>query len=74
LIAFVRFFNKWMIVPFQASAVQVFRELRSAKVRVPTTDLRIAAISLDRGALLLSRNARDFERVPGLNIEDWTRP
>ncbi len=74
LIEFIRFFNDWMILPLEASAVQVFRDLRTAKVRVPTTDLKIAAISVDRGALLLSRNSRDFERVPGLHFEDWTRP
>jgi tRNA(fMet)-specific endonuclease VapC len=74
LIEFIRFFNNWMILPFEASAVQVFRELRTAKIRVPTTDLKIAATCLALDALLLSRNASDFQQVPGLHFEDWTKP
>jgi tRNA(fMet)-specific endonuclease VapC len=74
LIEFIRFFNNWTIVPFHASSVQVFRGLQTTKIRISTTDLKIAASSIDRGALLLSRNARDFQRVPGLQFEDWTGP
>ena len=74
LIGFIRFFNNWVILPFEASSVQVFRSLQAAKIRISTTDLKIAASSIDQRALLLSRNAADFQRVPGLHFEDWTRP
>jgi tRNA(fMet)-specific endonuclease VapC len=35
-------------------------------------DLKIAAIVLANSAVLLSRNLRDFHKVPGLRAEDWT--
>lgn len=74
LIEFIRFFSNWTILPFQASSVHVFHELQAAKIRISTTDLKIAASSLDHGALLLTRNTADFQQVPGLQFEDWTKP
>jgi tRNA(fMet)-specific endonuclease VapC len=41
-------------------------------LRVDTMDLRMASIALSRGLVLLTRNAADFAKVPGLVIEDWT--
>lgn len=34
-------------------------------------DLKMASIALMHDAILLSRNLRDFSRVPGLRIENW---
>ncbi len=73
LIEFVRFFAKWRILPFDDVAVRTYRELQQARVRIATTDLKIGAIALANHALLLSRNSRDFLRVPGLRVEDWTK-
>ncbi len=73
LIAFIRFFSTWSILPLRESAVQAIRDLRQASLRIATTDLKIAAIAMANQATLLSRNLRDFEQVPGLQVEDWTR-
>jgi tRNA(fMet)-specific endonuclease VapC len=35
-------------------------------------DARIVAIAMFRGLILLTRNHRDFGKVTGLLIEDWT--
>ena len=72
LIDFVRFFGRWNIQPLNESAAQVFQELQKSGVRIAATDLKIAAISLANDATLLSRNIQDFQRVPGLRVEDWT--
>jgi len=74
LIAFVRFFNDWTILSFPESSVHIYRDLQAAKIRISTFDLRIAASTLDHAALLLTRNTSDFQRVPGLKFEDWTKP
>ena len=34
-------------------------------------DLRIASIAIANDATLLSRNLKDFSRVPGLRVENW---
>jgi tRNA(fMet)-specific endonuclease VapC len=72
LIEFIRFFGRWRILPFGELAVQTFRNLQQARVRIGTMDLKIAAIALAGQALLLSRNSSDFKQVPGLRVEDWT--
>lgn len=60
------------VIPFDAAAAAVFDGLVAQRVRVATMDLRIAAIALSRGLVLVTRNVSDFGKVPGLRIEDWT--
>jgi tRNA(fMet)-specific endonuclease VapC len=73
LIGFMGFFAKWRILRLDESAVEVLQDLKQARIRISTTDLKIAAITLANGALLLSRNLRDFQQVPELRVEDWTK-
>jgi tRNA(fMet)-specific endonuclease VapC len=68
-----RWFADVTVVPFDAAAQAAFDQLKAAKVRVGTMDLRIAAIALSRNLVVVTRNARDFGQVPGLTVEDWTR-
>jgi tRNA(fMet)-specific endonuclease VapC len=60
------------IVPFDDRAAEIFDRLRKSGIRIGTPDLRIASIVLANDAILLTRNVRDFERVPDLQFEDWT--
>lgn len=59
------------ILPWSMEASQLFDDLRRRGVRIGTLDLRIASIALNYDALLLTRNLVDFERVPGLQVENW---
>lgn len=65
-------FSCAQVLPFDEAAGDQFDDFRPQRVRVATMDLRIAAIAHVRGMIVLTRNAVDFERVPGLRIEDWT--
>ena len=60
------------MLPFDPACEQTFQELRAAKIRIGTRDLRIAATALVHDCTLVTRNHQDFARVPGLHIEDWT--
>jgi tRNA(fMet)-specific endonuclease VapC len=62
------------VLPFDAASAALFDDLRSQRVRVATMDLRIASIALAHNPVLLTRNAVDFARVPGLSLDDWTKP
>lgn len=35
-------------------------------------DMLIAAHALAEGAILVTHNTREFRRIPGLEVEDWT--
>lgn len=60
------------VLPFDAAAAAIFDGLQAQSLRVGRMDLRIAAVALSQCLILLTRNLRDFGRVPGLITEDWT--
>ena len=71
LMAMIDFFAGWHLLRFNESAAEEFRRLRHERVRIASTDLKIASIALVNNATLVSANLRDFEKVPGLQVEDW---
>ncbi len=68
----VMFWSGFEILLFSAQAIRRYESLKNMKLRVGANDLRIAAITLENGATLVTRNLRDFQRIPGLMIEDWS--
>ena len=71
LVKLFEFYQEFEIVPFDEAAARQFDDLRTQRLRLGTMDLKIAATALVNHALLLSANRRDFERVPGLRVENW---
>jgi tRNA(fMet)-specific endonuclease VapC len=69
----VRFLSCVQIIAYEEAAMHRYEELRKQKVKLRRMDLRIAATVLEQGAILVTRNTRDFKQVPGLQIEDWSK-
>jgi tRNA(fMet)-specific endonuclease VapC len=67
------FFADIPVLDFDAVAAARFVQLRRSRLRLGAMDLKVAAIALAHDALLLSRNLSDFQRIPELQVEDWTQ-
>jgi tRNA(fMet)-specific endonuclease VapC len=70
LLASVRLFHLFPLVSFDQAAENLYQQLRH--IRVGTQDLKIAAVALANHLTLLTRNRRDFGRIPGLVLDDWS--
>ena len=63
------------VLPLDEPADQHYADIRvaleSAGTPIGNHDLLIAAHARSRGMTLVTHNMREFERVPGLQVEDW---
>ena len=59
------------ILPFDAEAARAYAHI---PFRRGTFDRLIAAHALALGLAVVTNNERDFADVPGLRIENWTKP
>ena len=66
-------YQRQEVLPFDQRASVLYENLRRSRLRVGTMDLKIASVVLAHGALLLSRNTKDFRLIPNLSVDDWTR-
>ena len=67
----VEFLRRFSILPQTEASLARFEQLVRLKLNVGRMDLRIASIALEIGATIVTRNRRDFTRVPGLASTDW---
>lgn len=74
LVGTVSNFAKLPIMPYNRLAIARYEGLLRLRLNVRKDDLRIAAIALVHTATVVTANVRDFTRVPGLLVEDWTQP
>lgn len=63
------------IVPFEALAAAHFGQLRAELYRIGKPigpyDMMIAGHARSMGVILVTNNLKEFERVPGLRVENW---
>ena len=66
------------VIPFDEAAADVYGSLRADLerngVRLDEPSLRIASIALAHDLTLVTGNARLYDRVPRLRIENWLEP
>ncbi|WP_341326443.1 type II toxin-antitoxin system VapC family toxin [Methylotuvimicrobium sp. KM2] len=73
-----RFLLDFEVIDFNRASATAYGPLRSKLQSQGTPigpmDFLIAAHALALNAILVTNNTREFERVPGLRLEDWTLP
>jgi len=67
----IQFFSTVHVLAFDHRCLEQYEALRSQGIRIGTFDLRIAATALVHNLTMVTRNTKDFARIPGLQIEDW---
>ena len=65
------FFSEIPVLPFDVEAALAYRHVPFERHRF---DHLIAAHALSLDLLLVTRNTRHFENVPGLRVENWISP
>jgi len=70
------FLLPYEIVPFDSTGADYYGKIRMKLEKNGTligpNDLLIAAIVMTKNAVLVTNNTREFSRVEGLQIENWT--
>jgi tRNA(fMet)-specific endonuclease VapC len=70
-----QFLERFVSLPFGDDAAILFGQIRARLANAGTPigayDLQIAAIALANNLILVTHNTREFDRVDGLQIEDW---
>jgi tRNA(fMet)-specific endonuclease VapC len=64
------------VLPFDSKAAFHFGQIRAALYRagqpIGPYDMMIAGQARANGLILVTNNVKEFERVPGLLLEDWS--
>jgi tRNA(fMet)-specific endonuclease VapC len=73
-----RFLGAIAVQPWPAEAFWVYgpmrQSLKQAGAPIGELDLLIAAHAQVNGLILVTNNTREFERIEGLQLENWAQP
>jgi len=68
--------DKFQVIAFDEASSVIYGEIRTALEKSGTSldsmDMLIAATALKAGAVLVSHNTKQFLKIKGLKVEDWS--
>ena len=74
---YCQFMNVFQKAPFSEKAALYYGQIRDDLEKrgelIGPNDLMIASITMAEDGILVTNNVREFERVNGLRIENWTK-
>jgi tRNA(fMet)-specific endonuclease VapC len=66
------------VLDFDGACAEQFGKLRGGLLQqgitVPVTDLMIASVALVHNLTLVTHNTADYQKIPGLRLDDWLIP
>ena len=75
-LALNQFLSIMSILPFEDKAAveygKIHADLRRKGMLIGSMDMLIAAHAKSKGLILVTNNIREFERVEGLKLENWS--
>ncbi|MFM9863747.1 MAG: type II toxin-antitoxin system VapC family toxin [Micropepsaceae bacterium] len=76
LLAIENFVARLEVLPFAKKAAAHYGQLRAELERAGTPcgphDMQIAAHARSEGLIVVTNNLREFSRMPGVRVENWT--
>ena len=76
LVKIRQFINQFRMVGIDSAVIEFYGKIRSDLERkglpIGANDYFIAAITMANNGILVTNNTREFSRIEGLAIEDWT--
>lgn len=71
-------FHEVSVVDYDGDCAREFGRVRMALrrqgIEVPTIDLMIASVALVFDLTMVTHNTKDYENIPGLQLDDWLTP
>ncbi|CDG16228.1 VapC-like protein (VapBC toxin-antitoxin system) [Xenorhabdus doucetiae] len=73
----LNFVSRLTIIPYDEQAAFHYGNIRAILEkqgqRIGDNDLHIAGHARSKGLIVVTNNTREFNRVDGLRVEDWTK-
>ena len=66
-------FKNYPIFDFTTEANARYTQILQEKLKIGRQDQKIAAITISINGILLTRNERDFSKIPNLKLEQFRR-